>query len=76
MYFDLTYYYHTKLTFFSSCAQEKAEIDRAVFLGLQIFLILTQLPIHYYKSFRQLLLNQVHHHNIRCNTALFHAHIH
>ena len=26
MYFDLTYYYYTKLTFFSGCAQEKAEM--------------------------------------------------
>ena len=90
MYFDLTYYYYyyyTKLNFFSGCTHKKTEmidpqkliilvwhVHRAVYLELQAFPILTQLPIHHHKSFHQLLLNQGHHHNIHFNTTLFHIH--
>ena len=38
----------------------------------------TQLLIHHYKSFvlkSQLLLNQVHHRNIHCNSIIFHIHV-
>ena len=36
----------------------------------------TQLPIHHYKSFHQLLHKQGHHRNIHCVTALFHHYVH
>ena len=36
----------------------------------------TQLPIHHYKRFSQLLLNQGHHDNIHYNTVLFYIYVH
>ena len=65
----------TKVDNFSEDTKIIFFLLQKTFLAVQSHYV-TQLPIHRYKSFRQLLLNQGHHRNIHCNTALFHIHVH
>ena len=66
--------------YFLACnARKDANVEIGILAKIKSHAVqshyVTKLPMHHYKSFHQLLLNQGHHH-IHCNAILFHIHTH